>query len=139
MRRPAASAGDSAYHLTSDADGVAPAAGPAATVIPSSPSRPSSAVFLPATFFAAFPAGSASMGSGAAPAGACASSSTLAAWRAAFASGVTFGNRGSISIRVCASTAAAATRANGLSSAGMTYQGAHGVLVLLSTSLNAFW
>ena len=30
---------------------------------------------------------------------------------------------------------AAATRASGLSSAGMTYQGAHSVLVLLSTSL----
>ena len=36
------------------------------------------------------------------------------------------GSCGSISIRVWARTPAAATRANGLSSAGITYQGAHG-------------
>jgi len=42
-------------------------------------------------------------------------------------------------MRVWARTPAAATRANGLSSAGMTYHGAHGVLVLNRTSLNAFW
>ena len=34
---------------------------------------------------------------------------------------------------------AAATRANGLSSAGTTYHGAQVVLVLLRTSLKAFW
>ena len=45
--------------------------------------------------------------------------------RIACASVETFGNCGSISIRVWARTPAAATRANGLSSAGMTYHGAH--------------
>ena len=66
-------------------------------------------------------------------------SSTLVAWSASRASVETFGNCGSISVRVWARTPAAATRANGLSSAGMTYHGAHGVLVFESTSLNAFW
>ena len=68
-------------------------------------------------------------GSGAAPSGAWPSSSTLAAWSASVPRVETFGNCGSISMRVWARTAAAATRANGLSSAGMTYHGAHGVLV----------
>ncbi len=63
----------------------------------------------------------------------------MAAASASWPSFETFGNFGSISIRVWARTPAAATRANGLSSAGMTYQGAHVVLVFDRTSLNAFW
>ena len=57
--------------------------------------------------------------------GAWPSSSTLAAWSASRASRLTRGKCGSISISALARTPAAATRANGLSSAGMTYQGAH--------------
>ena len=44
--------------------------------------------------------------------------------------GLTIGYCGSISISVCAITAAAAIRANHLRSAGITYHGAHSVLVL---------
>ena len=72
---------------------------------------------------AAFAASSSSIGSAAAPGGACPSSSVLATWSASRASRLTRGKRGSISIRALASTPAAATRANGLSSAGMTYHG----------------
>ena len=79
------------------------------------------------------------MGSAAAPGGASAPSAALAAWRASRASGVTLGNCGSISMSALAMTLAAATRAKGLSSAGMTCHGAHVVLVLDSTSLKAFW
>ena len=63
----------------------------------------------------------------------------MALARASRASVETTGKRGSISMSVWARTPAAATRANGLSSAGMTYHGAHGVLVFDRTSLNAFW
>ena len=84
-------------------------------------------------------AASAANGSGAAPLGASASSSTLVSSSALRASAVTFGNRGSISISALAMTAAAQRRANHLWSAGITYQGAHSVLVAESISENAFW
>ena len=57
----------------------------------------------------------------------------------ASASGASTGYCGSIVIRVSMITAAAAMRANHLWSAGMTYQGAHSVLVLESISEKAFW
>ena len=51
----------------------------------------------------------------------------------------TSGYCGSISISVCASTAATQIRANHLRSAGMTYHGAHCVLVADSICENAVW
>ena len=80
-----------------------------------------------------------SKGSGAAPAGACASRVVLTFRRSRRAASSTVGYRGSISISVWAITAAAAMRANHLRSAGMTYQGAHSVLVWESISENARW
>jgi hypothetical protein len=59
--------------------------------------------------------------------------------RSASASGVGTGNFGSIVISVSTRTAAAAMRANHLWSAGITYHGAHSVLVAESISENAFW
>ena len=44
-----------------------------------------------------------------------------------------------MSISACAMTAAAATRANHLRSAGMTYHGAHSVLVCVNISEKASW
>src|SRR5207302_8215425 len=51
----------------------------------------------------------------------------------------TVGYLGSISSRALAITAAATIRVNHLWSAGITYQGAHLVLVLLSICENADW
>ena len=58
---------------------------------------------------------------------------------ASCASGDTLGNFGSILISALAMTADAQMRANHLWSAGITYQGAHSVLVAESISENAFW
>jgi len=68
-----------------------------------------------------------------------ASSWRRAAFSEARASCSTVGYRGSISTRALAITAAATSRVNHLLSAGITYQGAHFVLVLLSTYENADW
>jgi len=44
-----------------------------------------------------------------------------------------------MSMSACAMTAAAATRPNHLRSAGMTYHGAHSVLVCVNISEKASW
>ncbi len=134
-RRLAASAGGSAYQATSGAAAAGaadPPAGAAAAVMTSSPSWTScSPQRRPRSRLPPDPRRT--------PSGAWPSSSTFASASAALASFDTLGKRGSMSISVWARMAAAATRANGLSSAGTTYHGAHGVLVFDSTSLNAFW
>src|SRR5690242_10161615 len=71
--------------------------------------------------------------------GLSASSSRRAVSSDAFASALTVGYCGSMSARTFPMAAAATRRENHLLSAGTTYQGAHLVLVLLSTSENAAW
>src|SRR6516164_1531022 len=91
----------------------------------------------PVSCWPASVASSDSNGSGAAPFGASASSIALVSASSFRLAAFTFGYRGSISIRVRASTAVTQARANHLWSAGITYHGAQSVDVFDSISENA--
>src|SRR4029450_5032598 len=102
-------------------------------VVPWSIAATNLAATAQAFFWIRFPAGVARAASpfavGAVAEGASDSSCPFAALRSRSASSLRVGYCGSMSISVCAITAAAAMRANHLRSAGITYQGANAVLV----------